>query len=219
MKNFLKIEGIHSLAADAYSFMARINPVLQGFYKTIADEVCIELPTGRILDVGTGPGNLVFEIAKRSPQLEIIGIDISPSMIKIAGNKAMRMGFSKQLKFQVANAADLPFEDEYFDLVISSLSLHHWANPIKSINEIHRVLKQNGRAWIYDIRQDTSNAVNAQVREKYGWFISFLFLNIVRMHSSVNLGKIEQIVSSPEISFDKKSVAGRGILVKLKLLK
>lgn len=219
MKKLLKIEGIPDLAAKVYSLIARKSPLLRDFYKEVAEEVRSKISSGRILDVGTGPGYLPLEIAKRSQSLEIIGIDISSAMVKIASRNAENMGFSGRVMFQLGNAASLPFEDGHFDFVVSTVSLHHWLRPAECLKEIYRVLKDNGEAWIYDIRRDTPEEVNAQVRRKYGWFLSFLFLKIVRAHSSVTLRGIEEILSSPEVGFSKKSVEDKGVILKLRLLK
>jgi len=182
-------------------------------------EVSLRISFGRILDVGTGPGYLPLEIAKRSHDLEVIGIDISPDMVKIARRNAEILGLSRRVKFQIGSAASLPFGDRYFDFVVSTLSLHHWFRPVECIGEIHRVLKENGEAWIYDARRDTSKEVNAQIRRKYGWFLSFIFLNIVRAHSSLTLGEVEEILSSPKIGFSKKSIEDKGVILKLQLSK
>lgn len=219
MRKSLKIEGIPYLGAKVYSLIARKSPLLRDLYKEVADEVCSGIEYGRILDVGTGPGYLPFEIAKKSRSIEIIGIDISTAMVKIASRNAENMGFSERVRFQFGNAASIPFEDEYFDFVVSTVSFHHWSNPIECIKEIYRVLKANGEAWIYDIRRDTTKDVNAQVRNKYGWFLSFLFLNIVRTHSSVIMREVEEIISSPEIGFSKRGVEDKGVILKIWLLK
>ncbi len=213
------MEGIPYLGAKIYSLIARKSPLLRDLYKEVAEEVYSRISSGRILDVGTGPGYLPLEIAKKSQSLEITGIDISPTMVKIASRNVENMGLSGCVRFQFGNAASLPFEDGYFDFVVSTASLHHWLRPIECIKEIYRVLKDNGEAWIYDIRRDTTKDVNAQVRRKYGWFLSFIFLNIVRAHSSMTLRKVEEILSSPEIGFSKKNVDDKGVIFKVRLLK
>jgi ubiquinone/menaquinone biosynthesis C-methylase UbiE len=219
MKRLIKIEGIPSFGAKGYSLIGRKIPFLKDLYNEVAEEVTARISSGKILDVGTGPGYLPLEIAKRAPSLEIIGIDISHAMVKIANRNAKDRGFSDHVKFQIGNAANLPFEDGYFDFVISTLSFHHWLKPIECLNEIYRVLKENGEAWIYDVRRDTPKEVNAQLRDKYGWFLSFWFLNIVRAHSSVKLKDVEKILSSPKILFSKKIVEDKGVMLKLRLLK
>jgi ubiquinone/menaquinone biosynthesis C-methylase UbiE len=57
-----------------------------------------------------------------------------------------------QLSADVADVAALPFPDATFDLVVSTLSQHHWADPAAGLNEILRVLRPDAQTWIYDIR-------------------------------------------------------------------
>jgi len=215
----MKIEAIPDFVAPLYSLIARKSLCIKDIHVAVAEEVFSKISSGRVLDIGTGPGYVPFEIAKRASGLEITGIDLSPKMVEIAGKNAVDLGFSNRVKFQVANAGDLPFPDGYFDLVISTLSLHHWSNPPAYLKEICRVLKKNGEVYIYDLRKDTAREVNTQVKKKYGWFLSFLFLNIVRAHSSMTLKNAEEILSSLGPGFSKKSVQGEGIILKFSLLK
>jgi len=217
-KNF-KIEGIPNPGAKIYSLIAAKSPLLKDFYKEVAEEVCSKISSGRILDIGTGPGYLPIEIAKRSQNLEIIGIDISPAMVKIAGMNKENMRLTERVKFQLTSAANLPFEAGYFDFVLSTGSFHHWMEPTKCLKEIHRVLKDNSEAWIYDIRRDTTKEINTQLRKKYGWFLSFFFLNVIRAHSSVLLGDVKEILSFPEINFSKNCLEDKGIFLKVVLSK
>jgi ubiquinone/menaquinone biosynthesis C-methylase UbiE len=53
--------------------------------------------------------------------------------------------------FEVGDVAALPLSEGEFDGVVSTLSLHHWPNPVKGLAEIHRVLKPGGEARIYDL--------------------------------------------------------------------
>ena len=215
----MKIEAIPNFASGIYAFVARKIPCIHDIHEEVRQEVCAKLSSGRILDVGTGPGYLPFLIAKRAPGLEITGIDLSSGMIEIARKKAEELGLSNRVKFEVANASSLPFEDGYFDFVVSTLSLHHWSDPAACFKEIHRVLKTNGQAYVYDVRRDTTEDVNARFKEKYGPFLSFLFLRIVRAHSSMTLKKAEEILSSIQAGFSKKSVQGKGVILRLEMIK
>jgi len=214
-----KIEAIPNFATKLYALIAKKSPCIRDMHREVAEEVCLKISSGRMLDVGTGPGYVPFEIAKRVSGLEIIGIDLSSGMVKIAKKKAKESGLSDRVRFEVANAAKLPFRDGYFDFVMSTLSLHHWLKPAECIKEIHRVLKKNGQAYIYDIWRDTPKEIDEQVRKKYGWFISFLFLAVVRAHSSIALREAEEILSSLEVNFAEKSAQPKGVLLKLQFLK
>jgi ubiquinone/menaquinone biosynthesis C-methylase UbiE len=185
----------------------------------VAKEVCSKISSGRILDLGTGPGYLPIEIAKNAPSLEVFGIDLSSGMIDIANKNASDLGLSNRVKFQVANVSNLPFDDGFFDLIISTLSFHHWLDPLACFKEIHRVLKKNGEVHIYDLRRDTSKEVNGEVKKRYGWFLAFLFLAIVRAHSSITLKQAVEVLSTLKLDFSQKSVDEKGIILKLQLVK
>lgn len=112
--------------------------------------------SGRVLDIGTGSGRLAAELAKNvNNDCSIIGLDLSSGMLKMAGAKAVQTGLHDRLGFVQSSAATLPFADGTFDLVISYASLHHWRQPEEVINEMIRVLKENGRLIIRDNRRVT----------------------------------------------------------------
>jgi ubiquinone/menaquinone biosynthesis C-methylase UbiE len=123
-------------------------------YRGVAKDVVAELEArGRtrkatILDLGCGPGDLALELAHRLRDSRVVGLDLSPSMMQLASRHATTDG---RLRFIVGKAEALPFSDESVDLVVSTLSLHHWADPASAFAEIWRVLKPEGVALIYDI--------------------------------------------------------------------
>lgn len=103
----------------------------------------------RILDVGCGTGLLTASVARRIRRGEIVGIDASAPMIRIARRK--RQG--AHCRYQLAVAEDLPFGDATFDGVVSELFFHHVPIEVKrqSAREIVRVLRPGGRVAIADI--------------------------------------------------------------------
>ncbi len=218
MERLLRIEGIPPIASSFYSWLARKNPVLRDLYKEVAEEVCSNVVSGRILDIGTGPGYLPIEIAKRSPNIEIIGIDISPSMVKIASGNSKQMGFSHRVRFVFGDVAKIPFESEHFDFVVSTASLHHWSKPIASIREIYRVLKENKEAWIYDLQKEIPGEIAMQFRKKYGWFMALIYLQGVARHG-VTHHEAQAILTSPDTLFSGKFLEEKGTALKLRLVK
>lgn len=130
-----------------------LAPLLGRLYRQVAEDVAVELAARRtrratIVDLGCGPGDLVVAISQRLRDARIIGLDLSPSMLLWAGRHATTDG---RLKFVVGDAADLPFGDASVDVVVSTLSLHHWAEPADVFAEIARVLRSGGVALIYDL--------------------------------------------------------------------
>lgn len=129
-----------------YDFAAR--RLLRPFYRRIADDIAATAPdSGAVLDAGTGPGVLLVELAKRRPDLTLAGIDLSADMVAAAGRN-----LGDRVTVRVADVTELPFPDDSFDLVVSSLSVHHWDRPAAAVPELARVLRPGGRFVVYDFR-------------------------------------------------------------------
>jgi ubiquinone/menaquinone biosynthesis C-methylase UbiE len=132
-----------------YDVVAR--RLLRGVYRRLADDVAGSAPqAGAVLDVGTGPGVLLVEIARRRPDLQLTGIDLSADMVAAANRNLSRFG--ARATACVGDVADLRFPDQSFDLIVSSFSLHHWDDPESAISELARVLRPGGRLHVYDFR-------------------------------------------------------------------
>jgi ubiquinone/menaquinone biosynthesis C-methylase UbiE len=146
--------------ANMYGFArhARGYDLLSGalarslYRRVVADVSHVGLPAGSVvLDVGTGPGRVPRLVAAAYPTVEVEGVDLSPEMIARATSTANKTRTSN-LRFRLGDVAALPFADNSVDLVVSTLSLHHWDDPAAGLDEIVRVLGPSGQAWIYDFR-------------------------------------------------------------------
>jgi ubiquinone/menaquinone biosynthesis C-methylase UbiE len=127
--------------------------------RIVADIATAGLPPGaRVLDAGTGPGRLPLAIAAAFPELHVDGIDRSPEMIERARQNATGVD---RVTFTQADVARLPFPDATFDLVVSSISQHHWVAPEQGVRDLRRVLRPGGRLWIYDARWSLGRATAA----------------------------------------------------------
>jgi ubiquinone/menaquinone biosynthesis C-methylase UbiE len=132
-------------AALIYSWL--VPKIMSSVYKIIVDE--IHLVEGQaLLYIGTGPGILPIQIAKRFPHSKIVGIDLSEKMIEIALEN--RVKGLDNLEFKVMDAKVLEFQNSSFDIIISTGSLHHWKEPVRILDEIYRCLKSGGEAYVYD---------------------------------------------------------------------
>jgi ubiquinone/menaquinone biosynthesis C-methylase UbiE len=108
---------------------------------------------GRVLDIGTGSGRLVIELAKaKNSGFDIVGLDISAEMLKRAKVNVPAASAAKVSLVQ-ATAAQLPFADESFDIVTSYASLHHWLKPVDVFSEMWRVVKPGGLILVRDNRR------------------------------------------------------------------
>jgi ubiquinone/menaquinone biosynthesis C-methylase UbiE len=137
-------------AARLYDNLTSVKGVNRSFDE-IAEYVKTLSIQGKLLDVGTGPGRLLFEINKKNPNLELYGLDISASMLEVA--KQNLRGISN-VNLRVGNIKQTDFEDNFFECIISSGSFYNWDNPVEGLNEIHRILKDSYTAYIYDSYKD-----------------------------------------------------------------
>jgi ubiquinone/menaquinone biosynthesis C-methylase UbiE len=140
-----------------------------GFYRRIAADVGAVAPAGgTVLDVGTGPGLLLVELAAVRPDLRITGIDLSADMVTLAQRNVRRTGHDSRVDVRQADVAALPFPDATFDLVVSSLSMHHWGSVAPAVTELGRVLRAGGTLWIYDLQTLPDDALTAAVSDVFG---------------------------------------------------
>jgi len=94
-----------------------------------------------ILDIGCGTGLLLHKAACRFPSSELTGIDAAEDMIRVA-QESVPEGIP--VHFVQAFAEQLPFPDMVFDLVLTTMSFHHWADQRKALHEVQRVLVPGG---------------------------------------------------------------------------
>ena len=122
-------------------------------YKKVLATVKEHIKSGdKILDLGCGTGDLAIKISYLLDNNgEVIGLDISQGMIGIANHKKTKYTIKdNKLKFIVGDSNNLPFPDEYFDLIFCLNSFHHYLDQKKTIGEIIRVLKTGGVFIILD---------------------------------------------------------------------
>lgn len=104
----------------------------------------------KVLDIASGVGTSSIEIAKKF-DAHITGIDLSTENIEISKIKANKLGLGNKTIFQVANAEELPFPDDYFDAIISECSFCIFPDKDKVTSEMYRVLKPGGLLGISDV--------------------------------------------------------------------
>jgi ubiquinone/menaquinone biosynthesis C-methylase UbiE len=143
------------LVGDAVVYDALAHRLVLGslFGGIAADVAAVAPDGGRVLEVGCGPGRLSILLA-RQYGLDVTGLDLDPAMIERARANAHRLGDGQQRRpsFLVGDVASLAFPDGSFGLVISTLSMHHWADPTAGLAEIGRVLRPGARALVWDFR-------------------------------------------------------------------
>ncbi len=109
-----------------------------------------------VLEVGCGTGDVALVAARAvGPDGTVVGLDPSPEMIAVAQHKAARApSGAGSVDFQIGVIEALAFPDATFDVVFSSLMMHHLPDDLKTqgLAEIARVLKPGGRLLVVDIK-------------------------------------------------------------------
>ncbi len=110
------------------------------------------IPLGQnpsVLDLACGTGYALREAANRtSGQGQFYGVDNSSKMVEMAQIKSKSY---PNLHFLKSRVEELPFDNNFFDVIMSSNAFHHFSNPEKTVKEARRVLKPHGRLYISDI--------------------------------------------------------------------
>lgn len=106
-----------------------------------------------VLDVGCGTGWAVLHISQILTEGRACGIDISPAMIQKARANAAGL---ENIEFKVGGAENIPYDNEQYDLVMSTSSFHHYPDPVRALREFWRILKPGGNAYILDTCRDGS---------------------------------------------------------------
>ena len=103
---------------------------------------------GTALDVACGPGIITAPLALRAR--EVVAFDLTPEMLSKARQRCGNAGVSN-VEFKEGSATELPFADRSFDTVVTRLSMHHFDDPRRVLDEIWRVLKPGGSFVVADV--------------------------------------------------------------------
>jgi ubiquinone/menaquinone biosynthesis C-methylase UbiE len=170
-------------SSRVYGVLAR--RFLNGLYRRITEDIVIAAPPdGAVLDVGTGPGVLLAEIARNRPDLRVTGVDLSADMVAAA--KRNIRAFDRRVGALVGDVTNLPFADDTFDLIVTSLSLHHWDDVDTAVPELARVLRPGGRLYVYDFQRAPFEALDAAARD------TGLFAGQPVQHTMIRTGQLHQ---------------------------
>lgn len=107
--------------------------------------------TDSILDIATGTGDFAILANKKLHPSRIIGVDISEGMMQIGRKKVLQLGLTDKIEFRNEDCANLSFESNSFDAVISAFALRNFQNLDQCLKEMHRVLAPNGHLSVVDL--------------------------------------------------------------------
>jgi len=176
-------EGIEDpQVSQAFNWIARMPQMWLLRWYAIKRALAL-VDRGTAVDLGCGSGLLVMEMARRAPELHVIGLDLSKEMLEQANINAQRSPITGRVAFRPGDAAQIPYPDQSIDLVVSSLSLHHWHDPVIVLNEISRVLRPSGGYMIFDLRRDMALPAYLLL-----WFVTNFIVPAALYHINEPLG-------------------------------
>jgi ubiquinone/menaquinone biosynthesis C-methylase UbiE len=175
------------------------------------------LPEGAtVLEVAPGPGYLSIEIA-RLGRSRVTGLDISRTMVEIAGEKARQAGVSADFRQGDISATSLPASS--FDLIVCQAAFKNFRRPLAALNEMHRVLRDGGTAVIQDMsraatRKDIAREVRGMGLSGFSaWVTRWIFVGLRRRAYSPS--RFRALVAASAFRACEITTGGIGLEVRL----
>ena len=136
----------HALESESYTHGHHESVLRSHRWRTAANsaqDLTPHLGVGlSLLDVGCGPGTLTADLARIVAPGRVVGVDAAQEVLETAREHSSSIGVA--VEFLVANAYQLPFEDDSFDVVHVHQLLQHLSDPVAAIRELRRVAKPGG---------------------------------------------------------------------------
>jgi ubiquinone/menaquinone biosynthesis C-methylase UbiE len=149
--------GLPSFAAGLYNSLTQTRAI-ERQHQEIARDLVSRIERGRMLDIGTGPGKLLFEVHQLNPGIELFGLDISEAMVQLARKNLTGIN----VDIQCQDIRHTSYANDFFDIVTCTGSFYLWDNPEECLEEIFRILKKGQSAYLFETYQDFNES---EVRE------------------------------------------------------
>ena len=122
---------------------------------------------GEVLDVGTGTALIPIELCQRDLECRVMAIDMATHMLDLGRYNIEAAGLIEQIQLARVDAKKMPYEDQYFDAVVSNSIIHHIPEPMECIKEIVRVAKIGGNIFVRDLMRPADDATVNQLVETH----------------------------------------------------
>jgi demethylmenaquinone methyltransferase/2-methoxy-6-polyprenyl-1,4-benzoquinol methylase len=133
------------------------------------------------LDLATGTGDVALTLIKDPRIKKVTGLDLSKGMIDIGVQKVKKKGLDKKINLMIGDAVNIPAADDSFDLTTISFGIRNFSDPQKSLYDIYRVLKKDGRVMIMEFAIPSNPLVRAVYFFYFRYFLPKIG-NIVSKH-------------------------------------
>jgi len=191
----------------------------------IAEILTHYINEGKILDIGTGHGRLLAEIFNKNPKIELYGLDISEKMIELARLNL----YDIPVNLQQGNITKTNFKADYFDLITCTGSFYLWNSPVDALNEIHRILKPQKRAILFEShkeydKDELKGAIKKNL-QKENFFNKKIIPNFLKkqLRMTYEISEVEEIINKSlfknNSSINKITLANLPIWLKIELKK
>ncbi|RSM66276.1 class I SAM-dependent methyltransferase [Amycolatopsis sp. WAC 01376] len=172
-KRFKLIPEMGGALARNYARQRGTEPQIE-LWRKQARELTAGLAEGaKILEVAFGPGYFAVELARLG--FSVTGLDVAPTFVEIASEYARTEGV--EVSFREGDVAAMPFDDESFDFVVCQAAFKNFVWPVKSLDEMYRVLRPGGTAVVQDMNRDATDG------------------DIMREVASMKLGKLAALTT------------------------
>ena len=168
-------------------------------YQELAVRLEANLPAGSdVLEVAPGPGFLSIELA-RSGKLHVHALEISKTFVELAGRNAADAHV--HVDVQQGNASAMPFTDSSFDLLVCRAAFKNFSEPVKALQEMHRVLRPGASGVIIDLRRDTRmsaireyvNGIGVGRISRWMTILTFRFMLLKRAYTRQEMEKMRKM--------------------------
>ena len=189
---FAVLTPVYDLACRLIGLGARFR----AFERALLDDG----PAETVLEVGCGTGELLVELARRYPGAEVVGLDPDPAALGIARQKLE--GARLPARLDQGSAAALPYPDASFDLVVSSLMLHHLdtGDKLRMLRECRRVLTGRGQLVLVDFGQPRNRIAR--------WLTWPLRFRILEEQADNFRGRVPGLMTAAKLVFEEVGAYG-----------
>ena len=176
-----KVRGIFSNIARTYDLINIIASFgIDRLWRRRTVRLAAPTSEERVLDLAAGTGDLTLTFARLGRPKEVMATDFVPEMLEIARTKVARYEGGTEIAFEIADAQDLPFEDESFDVASIAFGLRNLPDRAANFREVRRVLRPEGRYVILEFSRPAFGPFRILYYWYLGTFVPFLGWLIAR---------------------------------------
>lgn len=163
-----RVADVFHSVAEHYDVMNDLMSLgVHRLWKRFTLDMCALRPGQAVLDIASGTGDLAIDHAKKVGETGVVFMtDINPSMLEKGRDRLIDAGIGNNVRYVIANAETLPFDDDYFDCVTIAFGLRNVTDKNQALSEMCRVLKPGGKCIILEFSKPHQGLFNSF----YDWY-------------------------------------------------